>query len=975
MAYKIKKKLKLIFAHRAAVVLAIFFLLSIILGVRIFQLQIVEGEEYANNFTITTTKTRRLASTRGNIYDCNGKLLAYNELSNSVTLEDIGSYETRRERNLSLNGEIYRLIKIIEGCGDTIDNDFHVLVNENGDYVYDMEEGTSLNRFRADIYGYQSISQLSESELAAQAADIMEELCGPDRFGIVNNDNPYTAEELAAHSLPAEMSREEILKIVAIRYKLSLTSYQKYLQVTVASDVSNATVAAIRENSSVLKGVDIEEDSRRIYNYPYATSSIIGYTGKPSSDELDSLLTQRSDYTSNSVIGKTGIEQYMETTLQGVDGSEEVAVDNLGTVLSVYEDTKIEPQKGNDVYLTIDADLQVACYDILEQRIAGILITNIRDGRTLEEITAGIVKEDPDDDDVIYIPSYDVYYALINNSVIDTDHFKSTNATVFEQAVYAQFLNYLSSVTADVKAELTGTARSALNVMSEEYQEYMRYIIDEMLIKHEVLTPQGNYENDDTYISWKNGDLSPYDYLIYAISKNWINLSSLYESNVYMSTTEILNSLADYVTDEIQTDSGFSKLIYKHMLFNDVMIPEDVIQLLYEQGVLSADDGEYSRFREGALSAYELIVSKISSLEITPAQLALDPCSGSAVITDPETGNVKALVTYPGYDNNRLANNMDVRYYKKLYSDLSTPFYNKATLQLTAPGSTFKPVMAAAALNEGVIDTVSTVHCSGLFGEGLVEPSNQLHCWAKKGHGDVNIVEAIQNSCNVFFCTMAYRLGLTEDGIFSYSKSLEKVREYASVFNLDTKTNIQINESNPNVTNSMPIPSSIGQGTHLYTTTQLARYAATLSNSGTSYDLNLLSKVTDSNGNLLQEFAPNVSKTVDFDDTIWDVIHEGMRRVVEINTTFENFPVYLSGKTGTAEESKLRPNHALFIGYSNYETNDDIAFAIRIAYGYSSTNACTVAKDILTYYYGLSDSSQIITGTSATEGLSSTVTD
>ena len=173
----------------------------------------------------------------------------------------------------------------------------------------------------------------------------------------------------------------------------------------------------------------------------------------------------------------------------------------------------------------------------------------------------------------------------------------------------------------------------------------------------------------------------------------------------------------------------------------------------------------------------------------------------------------------------------------------------------------------------------------------------------------------------------------------------------------------------------MPIPSSIGQGTHLYTTTQLARYAATLENSGTSYDLNLLLRVTDSTGNTVQEFEPTVSKTVDIDSSIWDVIRTGMRRVVLANTAFKDFPVTLYGKTGTAEESKTRPNHALFIGYSNYDTNDDIAIAVRIAYGYSSTNACVTARDVLSYYYKLEDESEIITGKSETEGLSSSVTD
>ena len=118
----------------------------------------------------------------------------------------------------------------------------------------------------------------------------------------------------------------------------------------------------------------------------------------------------------------------METTLQGTDGSEEVTVDNLGKVLAIHEDSRVEPLQGNDVYLTIDSELQVACYQILEQRLAGILVSNIQKVKTVEEATV-----DPNDADAIPIPIYDVYNALIENSVIDIGHFTESDATALEQ--------------------------------------------------------------------------------------------------------------------------------------------------------------------------------------------------------------------------------------------------------------------------------------------------------------------------------------------------------------------------------------------------------------------------------------------------------------------------------------------------------------------------------------------------------------
>lgn len=113
------------------------------------------------------------------------------------------------------------------------------------------------------------------------------------------------------------------------------------------------------------------------------------------------------------------------------------------------------------------------------------------------------------------------------------------------------------------------------------------------------------------------------------------------------------------------------------------------------------------------MGAYDFIRSKIYKLELTPAQLALEPCSGSVVITDPDNGNVLACVTYPSYDNNLLANTMDSKYYEKLRTDKSSPFYNRATQEVTAPGSTFKLVTATAGVMENKISIYDTITCTG----------------------------------------------------------------------------------------------------------------------------------------------------------------------------------------------------------------------------------------------------------------------
>ena len=156
------------------------------------------------------------------------------------------------------------------------------------------------------------------------------------------------------------------------------------MPVTIATNVSEKSVAAIMENQNLLQGIDVVEDSIRQYVEDESMAPILGYTGKASSEELENLREENPDYSNDAIIGKAGIEQYMETTLQGTDGEETVYVDNLGKVLKIDENTRIEPVSGQDVQLTIDAEWQRGIYQILKQRVAGILLSKIEAVKTFD---------------------------------------------------------------------------------------------------------------------------------------------------------------------------------------------------------------------------------------------------------------------------------------------------------------------------------------------------------------------------------------------------------------------------------------------------------------------------------------------------------------------------------------------------------------------------------------------------------------
>ena len=942
---------------RTTVLVLIFVFMSGTLVRQLFELQIIQGQDYISKFESRTTKKRVIKSTRGNIYDRNGEELATNVLAYSVTFEDNGTYDSTREKNLTLNGTAYRVLKILESNGDSISNSFHIVLDENGNYVFDVQEGFTLNRFRADIYGEALIDNLTDEQKNATADQMMEYLSGSKGFSIVlYGDNAYTNEELEAHNLPQTLTKQEILDLAIMRYELSTNSFKKYMAVTIATNVGEQSVAAIKENQSELQGIDIVEDSVRKYIDDVSMGPILGYTGQASSEELEELRKTNPDYSNDAIVGKTGIEKYMETSLQGTDGEETVTVDNLGKVLKIDTDTRVEPVAGNDTYLTIDSSWQSAVYQILKQRVAGILLSKIEATKTYDYSVNDAAQ--------IKVPIYDVYNALISNSVIDISKFSDENASDTEKNLYAKFQQKQQQVFDTITNRLTSENPPAVKDEDPQIQEYLTYICDDLLRDTLGIISKNVIDtSDETYLAWnQDKSISLKDYLTYAASQNWIDISKISTDGDYLDSDEVYQALTSYITDYLKTDNSFSKLLYKYMLQEDTISGQEICLVLYEQGILSKDDGTYETLASGAMTAYDFMVNKIYTLEIEPAQLALEPCSASAVITDVKTGDVLACVSYPGYDNNRLVNNMDTSYYAKLSLDQSSPFFNKATQQTTAPGSTFKILSTIAGMSEGVINDGTYINCTGSF--DLVTPP--INCWNKLGHGDIEIREAIQESCNYYFNMVGFMLGQDENGDFSENRSLSVLQKYASEIGLDKKTGIEITESSPQVSNSYAVPSYIGQGTHAYTTSQLARYATAIATSGTVYDLTLLDRQTDSRGQTLKEYEPKVINTVDLSQNVWDDIHDGMYRVVQTHSQFDGLGVDVAGKTGTAEVDVYHPNHGMFIGYAP-ASDPEYAIAVRIENGYSSGNACLAADDIFKYIFELADEQTILTGVAASD--------
>ena len=588
----LKEILHKVAKSRIFVLCVVMILLSSTLIGRLFYLQIIKGEEYQDNYSLKIQKPRILNGSRGNIYDRNGNLLAYNELANSVTIEDNGSYDKTSEKNEALNTELYNIIKELDKNGDVIENDFEIGLDDDGNYYYTVE-GTTLKRFLADTYGHSSADDLAYNkklkynEAEATPKQVMDYLCRSSK------QNGYDLSE-------DDYAREDLYRIVVLRCAIAENSYQKYISTTIAQNVSDETVAYITENMNDLQGVDISEDTIRKYVDSKYFSHIIGYTGKISQEEYDELSADNDEYSLNDVIGKSGIEQVMDETLQGKKGSETVYVDSLGKVMETTE--RIEPQAGNDVYLSIDKDLQEAVYNLLEQEIAGILyskIVNIKEYNT----AAGTASD-------ILIPIDDVYFALINNNVLDLNHFSTEDASDVEKQIFSAFGSKQQTVLAQVESSLSSSAATPVDELPEEMQDYMTYI-PKMLVNNKILLTDSIDKSDETYKNYAGNKISVNEYLNYAISQKWIDITKFSVDEKYSDSSEIYDALVSYIVEELASDKGFSKIMYKYMIHDDLINGTQLCLALFDQKVLNYDDTAVSGLQSGSISAFNFIKEKV----------------------------------------------------------------------------------------------------------------------------------------------------------------------------------------------------------------------------------------------------------------------------------------------------------------------------------------------------------------------------
>ena len=283
-----------------------YVLLFGIIIVRMFYLQIIQGESYDKKASIQNTRVRAIKSARGQIFDCNGKLLAGNEQSYAVTIEDTGELED----NIEKNKMILKLVKLIKKNGDKIELEFPIRINKKGKKVFRVEKPEEL-RFKRDIFFKKSVDELDEEQKNMTAEQVFQYLRTTDKPNTTRFFSPEKKDPETNAKLEPNYTDEEAIQIMTVRYAILMKTYSKYEPITVSSNVNERTVAAVKESSADLPGVEISTELKRVYYDSEYFSHIIGYTGLISSETLEQYqyTDKKNEYSASDQIGKTGIEK------------------------------------------------------------------------------------------------------------------------------------------------------------------------------------------------------------------------------------------------------------------------------------------------------------------------------------------------------------------------------------------------------------------------------------------------------------------------------------------------------------------------------------------------------------------------------------------------------------------------------------------------------------------------------------------
>lgn len=327
---------------------------------------------------------------------------------------------------------------------------------------------------------------------------------------------------------------------------------------------------------------------------------------------------------------------------------------------------------------------------------------------------------------------------------------------------------------------------------------------------------------------------------------------------------------------------------------------------------------------------------------------------GAVVVTHVKTGEILAMVSVPDFDPNIFARGITQKEWNEIANDPLRPMINIATSGTYPPGSIFKMVVTTAAFKEKVTTKQEYINDPGVY--WTIAPKK---CWKRGGHGKVDAVRAIAESCNVYFYEMGRRLGI------------DNIEKYAKMYGLGKPTGIEIEEKSGHVANreykkkvfknsqdktwypAETLDAAIGQGYHSFTPLQIANYVSAIANEGNLMRPHLVKSIVDAEDNVVLEKKPEVMGKIPASKETFDIIKKGMLGVTSPGGTaysaFADFPISVAAKTGTAQWNLAKDPHGWFVAFAPYE-DPEIAVTVFIEQAGSGGAGVPVAKTIIENY-------------------------
>lgn len=380
-------------------------LFLVIIG-KFYQLQIIDHDKYANDLRASVERVIEVPAPRGLIYDRYGRPLAVNKPTNVIRVDQQVKMDKEK-----LNKVLLEVANLLEKNGDTyLDN---IPISKRAPFEY-TESKTSINQF---MYSIPYNNEKHRQELLQMSADeIIEYL-------------------KVKYDIKEYMSDEEARKVIALRTEIYKVAYSKYKPVEIASAVSNETVAYLEEHHKDFPGILVDVEPVRSYTEPDVLGNLIGYTRTITEAQYEEM--KSAGYDKDDIVGHEGIEKTMEEELRGQKGVERVEVDNVGRRVHTIE--KEEAVPGNNIFLTIDLDLQKAAYESTEKHLSGALVERLKGGN--EKVES--------------VSSKEMIISMLKSSQLNLKQMEQSKEGSMQKELYIRLMSKYNALDSVIKETMT----------------------------------------------------------------------------------------------------------------------------------------------------------------------------------------------------------------------------------------------------------------------------------------------------------------------------------------------------------------------------------------------------------------------------------------------------------------------------------------------------------------------------------------